>query len=51
MKWIPIKKKKKKFKPNHSFNQHARITLIEQLDNVNIDVDLETLQLKKHEDC
>ena len=36
--------------PNHSFNQHARITLIEQLDNVNIDKDLATLQLKKCED-
>ena len=33
--------------PNHNFNQHARFTLIEQLDNVNIDMDLAALQLKE----
>ena len=26
--------------PNHNFNQYARFTLIEQLNNVNIDKDL-----------
>ena len=31
--------------PNHSFNQHARFTLIEQLDNMKIDQDLTTLKL------
>ena len=36
--------------PNHNFNQHARFTLIEELDNVNIDKDLATLRLKKNED-
>ena len=29
--------------PNHNFNQHARFTLIEQLDNMRIDKDLATL--------
>ena len=36
--------------PNHNFNQHTRFTLIEQLDSVNIDKHLATLQLKKRED-
>ena len=36
--------------PDQNFNQHARFTLIEQLDNLNIVKDLATLQLKKHED-
>ena len=36
--------------PNHIFNQHARFTLIEQLDNMRIDKDLATLRLKKRED-
>ena len=36
--------------PHHNLNQHARFTLIEQLDNVNIDKDLTTLRLKKRED-
>ena len=36
--------------PNHNFNQHARFTLIEQLDNMRIDKDLATLRLKKRED-
>ena len=36
--------------PNHNFNQHARFTLIEQLDNIKIDKDLATLRLKKRED-
>ena len=29
--------------PNRNFNQHARFTLIEQLDNMKIDKDLATL--------
>ena len=33
--------------PNHSFNQHAIFTLIEQLDNMKIDKDLATLRLRK----
>ena len=36
--------------PNHIFNQHARFTLIEQLDNMRIDKNLATLRLKKRED-
>ena len=36
--------------PSHNFNQHARFTLIEQLDNMKIDKDLATLRLKKRED-
>ena len=36
--------------PNHNFIQHARFTLIEQLDNMKIDKDLATLRLKKHKD-
>ena len=36
--------------PDHDFNQHARFTLIEQLDNTRIDKDLATLRLKKRED-
>ena len=36
--------------PNHNFNQHARFTLNEQLDNMRIDKDLATLWLKKRED-
>ena len=36
--------------PNHIFNQHARFTLIEQLDYMRIDKDLATLRLKKRED-
>ena len=36
--------------PNHIFNQHARFTLTEQLDNMRIDTDLATLRLKKRED-
>ena len=28
--------------PNHNFNQHARFTLIDQLDNMRIDKDLVT---------
>ena len=36
--------------PNHSFNHHARLTLIEQLDNMKIDKDLAILRLKKRED-
>ena len=36
--------------PNHIFSQHARFTLIEQLDNIRIDKDLATLRLKKRED-
>ena len=36
--------------PDHNFNQHARFTLIEQLDNMRIDKDLATLRLKKRED-
>ena len=34
---------------NHNFSQHARFTLIEQLDNLRIDKDLATLRLKKRE--
>ena len=34
---------------NHNFNQHARFTLNEQLDNMKIDKELATLRLKKHE--
>ena len=36
--------------PNHNFSQHARFTLIEQLDNMRIDKDLATLRLRKRED-
>ena len=36
--------------PYYNFNQHARFTLIEQLDHVNIDKDMATLWLKKRED-
>ena len=36
--------------PYHNFNQHARFTLVEQLDNVNMDKDLARLWLKKRED-
>ena len=36
--------------PDHNFNQHARFTLIEQLDNMRIDKDLATLRLKKRKD-
>ena len=36
--------------PDHDFNQHAKFTLIEQLDNMRIDKDLATLRLKKRED-
>ena len=35
--------------PNHNFNQHARLTLIEQLDKMKIDKDLATLRLQKRE--
>ena len=35
--------------PNHKFSQHARFTLIEQLDNMRIDKDLATHRLKKSE--
>ena len=35
---------------NYNFRQHTTFTLIEQLGNVNIEKDLATLQLKKHED-
>ena len=35
--------------PNRNFNQHARFTLIEQLDNMKIDKDLATLRSKKRE--
>ena len=34
----------------HNFNQNAKFTLIEQLDNGNIEKDLATLWLKKPED-
>ena len=34
----------------YNFSQHARFTLIERLDNVNIDKDMTTLWLKKRED-
>ena len=34
----------------HNFKQHVRFTLIEQLDNVNIEKDLATLRLKKREE-
>ena len=33
--------------PNHNFNQRAKFTLIEQIDNINIYKDLATLRLKK----
>ena len=36
--------------PNHNLNQHARFTLTEQLDNMKIDKDLETLRLRKRQD-
>ena len=36
--------------PTHIFNQHARFTLIEQLDNIKIEKDLATLRLKKREE-
>ena len=36
--------------PDHNFNQHARFTLTEQLDNMRIDKDSATLRLKKRED-
>ena len=36
--------------PNHNFNQYARLTSIEHLDNMKIDKDLATLPLKKRED-
>ena len=36
--------------PSHNFGQHARFTLIEQLENVNTHKDLATLQLKKRDD-
>ena len=36
--------------PYYSFNQHARFTLTERLDKVNIDKDMTTLWLKKRED-
>ena len=36
--------------PNYIFSQHARFTLIEQLDNMRIVKDLATLWLKKYED-
>ena len=36
--------------PVHNFNQHAIFTLIDQLDNVNIDKELATLQLRKREE-
>ena len=32
--------------PNHIFSQHARFTLIKQLDNMRIDKDLATLRLR-----
>ena len=35
--------------PNLNFNQHARFNLIEQLDNMKIDKELATSQLKKRE--
>ena len=36
--------------PNLNFSQHARFTLIEQLDNMRIDKNLTTLRLKNPED-
>ena len=36
--------------PHYNFNQNARFTLIEQLDNMKINKDLATLRLKKRED-
>ena len=36
--------------PKHNLDQHARFTLIKQLDNVNIDSYLTTLHLKKSKD-
>ena len=36
--------------PNHNFNEHARFTLIERLNNMRTDKDLATLRLKKRED-
>ena len=36
--------------PDHNFNQHARLALIEQPGIVNIDKDLAKLRLKKRED-
>ena len=35
--------------PEHNFNQHAKFTLIEQLDNINRDKELATLRLKKQD--
>ena len=35
--------------PYYDFSHHARFTLIEQLDSINIDQDLATLWLKKRE--
>ena len=35
---------------NRNFSQHARFTMIEQLDNMRIHKDLATLRLKKRED-
>ena len=36
--------------PSHNFRQHAKFTLIGQLDNVNLVEDVVTLHLKKCED-
>ena len=36
--------------PDRNFNQHAIFTLTDQLDNVNIDKELATLQLRKREE-
>ena len=35
---------------NHNFNQNIRFTLIQQLGNMNIDKNVETLWLIEHED-
>ena len=36
--------------PGHNFNKHAKFTLIEQLNNTNIDKELLKYRLKKSED-
>ena len=36
--------------PGHNFNKHAKFTLIEQLNDTNIDKELLKHQLKKRED-